>query len=407
VRSAAAAAVLSAVPAILGSGTASALFAANPFVAGEVTHQTNVFSVSRELLAELRPGDPRRADTIFRYSAGTDAIYSVGLQKIYGAIEGRRYQYREFNELDHDAYLWSAGGAWNVANVFDGGVEVRQERRMASFINRRSTELTLELERQALAMLNFNLTPHWRIETGARVYDLASPLPDFPDFALREVGGNAGIEYVTDAKLSFGVNGEFTEGEFRGIPNVPGFDRRTGELTLGYALSDLTELSAAVGYTNLKGEQIEVDGVTADLTFERQLTALTELRATAFRRIGGYLAGANAITDTGTTIGIAWQPTFKIRLEGEYTYIHSRYTALSEFSTIPSGRRDNFHLGKLSIGYQMLDWLALRLFGSYRDHRSTFTEPDESFNDATIGGEIRLHWPRRGEADERTTRPQT
>jgi len=107
--------------------------------------------------------------------------------------------------------------------------------------------------------------------------------------------------------------------------------------------------------------------------------------------MGGYLAGADVVIDTGAGGEIAWQPTLKIRLEGGYTFTHSKFQRLSEFSNEPGGRVDEIHISQVALGYQVFDWLGLKVFGGYRDRRSTLAE--ERFNDAYVGGQVRLSYP--------------
>lgn len=396
---------------LLCPGVAAAGFYVDPYVAAQEMYDSNVFSLSRALAERFR-GDPRRNDSIFEAMAGVDADYRFGLQRIYAGAEGRRYNYNDFNELDHDEYTVKSGIGWNAQNVVDGVIEAHQERRMASFINRRDTELTLERERAGDASFNVNFGPHWRLETGGHYYELDSPLtsvdptqPDYPDFALRESTATAGLKYTTEARLAVGVAGSYGEGRFSGIPDTPGFRTTTGDLTIGYKTSEVSELAAELGYTHLQGGDLAVNGFSGDISYKRDLTALTSLKLEGFRRMDGYLAGADVVIDTGAGGEIAWQPTLKIRVEGGYTFTHSKFQPLSDFSNEPGGRVDEIHLSHVAIGYQLFDWLGLQVFGGYRDRRSTIA--DERFNDAYVGGRIRLSYPmgERGDAESQHVEP--
>src|SRR5581483_2591294 len=329
---------------LLCPGIAAAEVYADPYLAAQEMYDSNVFSLSRALAEKFR-GDPRRDDSIFEAMAGVDAGYRFGLQRIFAGFEGRRYDYDYFDELDHNEYTAKAGIRWNAQERVDGSIDAHQTRRAASFINRRDTELTLETERAGDATLNVNFGPHWRLETGGHYYELDSPLtsadptqPDFPDFALRQSTGTAGLKYTTEARFSVGVEGSYGEGRFSGIPDAPRFRTTTGDLTLNYKASEISEFDADLGYTHLQGDGLTVNGFSGDIAYRRDLTALTSLKLEGFRRMGGYLAGADVVVDTGAGGEIAWQPTLKIRLEGGYTFTHSKFQRLSEFSNEPGGR---------------------------------------------------------------------
>jgi hypothetical protein len=375
----------------LWPGLTAAELLFQPYVAGQAMYQANVFSVGEELLVELREGDTRQSDWIYRSIAGLDASYSAGLQRLSVEGQGRKFNYQRFTELNHDEYLFAGRFGWNAAQKVDGTLKAGQERRMASFINRRSTELTMELERKAEGSVNLNVNPRWRIETGGGFFKLQSPLPEFPDFTLRETSGNAALKYRSPTKFSTGIYGQYVDGRFSGVTGAPTFRSITGDVTADYEVSEFTRLSSAAGYTTLRGGGIEVDGFTASLLYRRHITAVTELKAQAFRRIEGYLAGANAVINTGFATGVTWQPTYKIRIDADYTYIFSRYRQLSPFSNVPSGRRDVFQILSGSVGYQALSWLGLRVFGGYRDRDSNLRI--ERFEDLMVGGEVRLQLP--------------
>jgi len=380
-------------------GLAAAELRFHPYVSAQETYESNVFSASDDLLRELR-GDTEKSDRIFRGIAGVDGGYDLGLQRLYLQAEGRRFLFDNFSELDHNETLFAGRFHWTAADLVDGTLEASQERRMASFVNRNSTELTLETERQAAASFNVNIGPHWRVETGGRYYRLASPLPDFPDFTLRETSVNGGLKYKTGGPLSTGVLVQYLDGRFSGIPDVPGYHSVSVDGTVDYDFSELSHLSGQAGYTQLRGSDLQVDGFTGSLLFRRQVTEISELKLQAFRRIEGYLAGANINTDTGWSAGVTWHATVKLRVDADYTYIYSRYEALSPFATISSGRRDLFQIVQGSVAYQFFDWASLRLFGGYRDRDSNVRL--ERFNDFTAGAELKLEWPQ----DTDVTRPK-
>jgi hypothetical protein len=247
--------------------------------------------------------------------------------------------------------------------------------------------------------VNFNVGPHWRIETGAVYYELKSPLPDnpldpastaAPDFALRESTGRVGVKYTTEAKFSVGLEGSYGEGRFSGITDAPDYQTTTGDLTLGYKATEIDDFGAHIGYTRLSSDETTVNGFSGDLSYLRHLSALTSIKLEGFRRMAGYLAGADAVVDTGAGGELTWQPTLKIRLAGGYTYTHSKFEALSSVSN-DAGRVDELHLSQLTIGYQMFEWLGLKVFGGYRDRRSNRGE--ERFNDTYVGAQLRFSWP--------------
>ncbi|MBV8063093.1 MAG: outer membrane beta-barrel protein [Nevskia sp.] len=383
------AAALLAPPAVTAAGIEF-----HPYAASQYEFDSNVYSLSSREQAIALNGDAARADSSWRNLAGIDAAYGLGQSKLSADAEGRRVLYDRFSQLDHDEYLLSGAFGWKALSAWDGNLAVRQERRMASFANRISTQLSLERDRNASAGVNVNVAPDWRIETSAVAHQLDSPLPGFPDFSLREDTGNVALKYLGLAGLTSGVLLTYTDGRFRGVPDSPAYTQLTGVVTVSYVVSGISTVDGNVGYTRFRSRDSngeKVSGLSGALGWTARLTGKTDVHLRAYRRVNSYVAGADAVIDSGAETGVNWQATTKIGVAAGYEWTYSAYRALAPLAPSDSNRRDHYQAANLGLSYAALDWLTLRTYGNYYNRHSDIDV--DSFNQALAGVELRLRLP--------------
>jgi len=372
----------------LTHGTAAAQFHVVPEASAQAAYDSNIFALSSRDQAVAQNGDARRSDTEFRYTAGTTAEYLWDIQKAFANIEGRRIQYEHFDRLNHDEYLLSGGLGWHLGSVIDGVVDYRQERTMAAFADVQSGQLTMQRERRAGATFNALVSPEWRVESGIHNHHLVLPLPATPDFALTEDSADAAIKYLGVQKLSAGVALEYLWGSYDGGLAGNDFDQETAELTAQYTISGLSDVGAKLGYTRRQGQAgntESVSGITGSLAYSRRLSGKTSMDAEVFRRVDSYVAGANAITDTGARLGLSWQPTYKITTALRYEWTYSEF---QDVGGVSADRRDHYQSVQMHLSYQPLQWLSIKPFVGYRDRHSNIGI--DGYNDFTAGILVQL-----------------
>lgn len=374
--------------------TAGAAFEYHPYVTEGYEYNSNVFSLPSRAQAIADYGDSQRDDKLLRSVAGIDTALDLGDDKLSLGAEGRRFLYDRFSQLDHNEYRLDGRFDWKLFSIWDGALEARQERSMASFAYLNTTQLTMNRDRYASASGNVNVSPEWRIEGSVASHQLDSPLPGFPQYSLREGIGTLALKYLGLGKVTSGIQATYDEGRYRGAPDEPAYTQYTGVFTLHYVESGVTTFDGNVGYTRFKSHDANGDsvgGLSAELRLAQQLTGKTAVHAAAFRRVNTYLEGANAEVDSGAEAGADWQATTKIGVAANYDWIYSSYLALAPAAAQSSARRDHTQVTNLSIRYQALDALSLRLYGNYYNRSSNIDL--DTFNQAIAGIELRLRLP--------------
>lgn len=371
--------------------TAYAEFDFIPYIASQTEYNSNVFDVTNTQQAIVENADAKRSDRLQKYLVGTDALYQYGQQKLRGSVEGRRHDYSHFSRLDHNEYLLDGALDWLANDGLGGDVTFRQERRMTSFADRNTSELTLERDRLAGTRVKLMLTPDWVLQGGLRNHQLDSPIAGAPDFALIENAANASAGYLGLGAINAGIELEYLRGEYRGIPGSSKFDQTTLELISSYDVSGITRIDVKLGYTQRKdqgGNASGESGYTGTLRMSRRLSEITAVRIQMFRRISSYTAGTATVSDTGASADINWQPTIKIMVNGEYSLINSDFQGQGAAGSADNGRRDRNQEATLKINYQTLDWLLIKPYASYLRRGSSIGL--DNFKAGIFGIEVRI-----------------
>lgn len=398
----------------------------DPYASSQYRYDSNVYRFSRQV-ADVT-GTAETADRSRRDSAGLDARYTWQRQTLQVIAEGRRFTFDEFTHLDHDEYALAAAYDGAVMASTRGRVEFHEERRMASFEDRRTTQLVMENDRAASAGITVAVTPQWQVTAGTRGRHLRSPLPDAPalpqpppgaparvaspNFAVYETGFSAGVQYgienkehpEDEAPLLVGGLLEHTRVRFSGFtpqpPPPPGVTRETFDgyalialgATVTYSLDGMSSLDAEAGITQYRPAQSGDTSLaaTGEIAYIRRPSVITELRASLYRRIVPIAPTASAGTDTGIELGARWEPLRGLEFQGEYAFGTSSARSESLFAPENFGRSDNVQRAALSVGYPQGRPIFIRLFSAYSDRHSSLGFND--YSDFTAGVELSARW---------------
>jgi Putative beta-barrel porin 2 len=363
----------------------------NPYADAHYEYDSNVFRVQNSQANLIAIGDPTLADKDLRGVIGLDSTYLWSAQKLTATLEGRRYVYDHFGDLDHNEYLADVAFDWKTTSLLDGIFEARQEQLMAPFANGNSTQLTVDVDRKISETLNLNVNPDWRVEAGVYSHHLKAPLQDFPDFVETETGEQLALLNRSVAHLTYGVSVDHISGRYENAPDVGSYSQTDAQFTANYTVSALSTFKGAAGYTKRTQTGDSVSGFTGLIGYTRQLTAKTSVSLNAARAVNSYVAAGGSEIDTGGTVTISWQATYRIGVELMGGYIHSTYVGESvpgSPGSVTAGRVDKSPQGALNINYQILRHLKLKGYVSYQSRSSDLDFYD--YKDTTVGIEARV-----------------
>lgn len=359
-----------------------------PSAALRVYRDSNVFSFADKAEATAINGSEDMADTVRRAQAGLDLAYTMGPQKFTASVQGRNLDYQRFSQLNHDEYLWRSAFDWNLGEAFSGRFDASQERRMATLADRSTSELMLERERIANAKIVYAVSERWRLETTAGNSRLESPLPTIPDFALDQKIGTVALLREGRGPLRSGVFVEYIDGRFDGVTTGRYFDQVKIEATTSYEISGLSQLNGRLGRTQRNQHDAGIDDVSAftgELGLRRELSGVSAVGATAFRRISNYAAGTDSLVETGLRAALDWQPSIYTVATGV------EYSRSSFPSAATNGsRKDKIASAYLRVTYPVNRWLSIE---PYAEARRRDSSVDDQRYKGLIGGiELRVQF---------------
>jgi hypothetical protein len=370
-----------------------------PYADAAYEHNSNLFALSNLEPEVVGRNGPTLADTLFKVRAGFDLAYDWSRQEFFAIAEGRRFDYHNFNQLNHNEYLLHGGLKWKIASVLDGIVDYQRERSMVSFLQYNetqfaSTQIFLQVQSIATASINLQVTPEWRLESLGKLNDLKSPRPGFLDLDLREDSIHEGLRYVGFANLSAGLDGEYLNGHFNNgnFLLTPNYHQTTEALAADYSLSGLSVFHGAIGYTSRTQQQAgTVSGLTGLVAYQRDLTGKTSINLKLSRAINTYLTSAAPEVDTTAELDVTWHATEKIKVEAGYQYLHSSYSATDVAGVVTASRVDHMQTPTLSVKYQPLNWLLVRPYIQYQSRTSSLAI--YTFNGTVYGIELEGRLP--------------
>ena len=362
----------------------------NPYLDAQVEHDSNVFRAPNSEAIFLANGDPTLGDTNEKYVAGLEGTYLWSQQKLTGTFEARHFSYNHYKNLNHNEYLADVGLLWKLTHLVDGSFDLRQERAMAPFALGNSSQLTINVDRNAAAKVNFNVSPDWRFDVGGYYHKLNSPLRNFPDFVERDVGSHAGLSYVGIANLTYGIAVDHIDGRFENAQNVGPFAQNVAQLQANYLVSGLTTLNAAVGYSkrDQRGAGGNVSAFTGEFGYTRQLTGKTSVNLNVRRAVNSYLAAGGSEVDTTASAQVDWQATYKIDVLLAGGYTHSAFVGQVIPGSSANGRVDKSPYGSLRVTYKVLRHLQLRAY--LNEQKRTSNVFLFNYNDTIYGIDARL-----------------
>jgi hypothetical protein len=350
-----------------------------PYADGAYEHNSNLFALSSSAPQPVGRNGPTLSDSTWKARAGFDSAYDWSLQEFYAIAEGRRFTYDQFTQLNHDEYLLHGGWKWKIASLLDGVLDYQRERSMVSYLQFNATQFAseqiyLQVQSVAIASINLQMSPEWRLQSQGKLNDQNTALPGLPDLTLREESIHEGLRYVGFANLSAGLDGEYLHGNFTGgtFLLTPGYRQSTAEFAADYVLSGLSSFHGAIGYSDRIMERAgSISGLTGLLAYQRNLTGKTSITLKFSRAINTYITAATPEVDTAAEMDVAWNATVKIKVEAGYQWLHSSFSATDIAGVLTASRLDRLQTPTLSVKYRPVNWLIVHPYAQYQTRSST------------------------------------
>jgi exopolysaccharide biosynthesis operon protein EpsL len=331
------------------------------FAQENITHDSNVFRLSKNVDAGGAIGDSQRSDNIFTTALGfsLDAPYS--LQRWQLAYTWYDANYRHFNDIDHRGYTGRAAWLWSVTPELTGELTYQQARGLASFANIQGRRPDLVTAKMAQANAAWMMTASWRLHgvlTGSETEHTGIRAVNDLEARSAEVG----FSYVNaqENRIGVAVRGERgknpRETIVAGLPFDNSYDQESVGIQGRWVITGLSRLDGRLDYTRRRYDEFterNYSGPTFNLTHTYTPTGKLTIATVLSRDIAPLEdITSQFVLVTGITVRPDWAVTEKINIRGNLGYSRWEYFGDGVFS------QDFEHRVK-NIGVSVL-WRAAR-----------------------------------------------
>ena len=367
-------------------GRAHAQLVGKAFASGQYEHNSNVFADDNALVQPGNNGSGQSA-TSFVYGAGFDAGYLFGRQQLYATVSARQYDYQQFSDLNHNEYSVDTGLKWQLADAFDGNLEIVRTHAMVPFLDLSGTVtgLSLVTEQRETFQLGVKVTSEWKLEGSAYTSRTTQPTPGAVNQELTQTAGTASIEYAGIGPLVSGFTATYLSGDYDGTNGAASssYSQSTAGLLANYKLNRTT-FEGQVTYSRRTSDSgvDNASGLTGLISFKDQLTPKTSFTVKIDRAINTVYLNLGSEVDTDAGFTVNWQATYKTGVSLGYVFTYRAFPGQTQglAGAYPVDYQQN---ATFALNYQPFHWLSISPYANVQTRRSNTFGRD--FNSTVYG----------------------
>jgi exopolysaccharide biosynthesis operon protein EpsL len=197
------------------------------WAAENITHDSNIFRISDDV-SPSSIGAPKRGDTIYTTHLGVNLNIPVSLQKFEATYDWYRTRYDTLGALDYDGHRARAAWIYEIERKVSGVVSANETKGLSSFSNIQSNIRDVVRARQIDGTAAWMLTPRWRLDGRAAVFDTSHSHPTRQFDDIEAVDLDLGASYLTPNDNAIGASARFERGRNphgNTLPTNPFFGR--------------------------------------------------------------------------------------------------------------------------------------------------------------------------------------
>lgn len=386
---------------LLSATDASAFFGdtVQLFVAETVTHDDNVFRISKDLDPRTFLGSSSTADTYTTSQFGANLDLTVSRQRFLATTSWGQTHYQRFSRLDFDSHDLQGSWLWQLGDQWNGQLGYIETKTLASLSNVQSgviNPLTVNplTTQRTFGTANYLITPNWLLEAG-----LAQTEQHNGDFTRQINDANVSnadltFNYVSNASNKLGVSLRQENGHMPNRQLIGGtaydnsYDQHSTGLVTDWSVTAKSNLKARIDWVqrNFKDlTQRNWDGTTTHLTYNWKTTEALTVIAEAQRDIG-------SLEETHTSLvlikGLNLRPSLalseKTRVSALVDYSTRDYLTDPISALGAPVRSDRVHIVGATLSYTPLAKLLIEVAGQHESRTSNIAFGDYKANFVNI-----------------------
>jgi exopolysaccharide biosynthesis operon protein EpsL len=290
-------------------------------------------------------------------------------QRVAASARLSKVKFDHFNQLDYDGKDLQATWYWQLGKRFEGKAGATYAQVLAPYTDFRSDERNLRQQRRQFADGTWRLHPRWRVR-GALMhdkytYDLARQrFNDRTEDTFELEGGyQAGSGSAVGLVLRR-IEGEYPNGRPRGpFIIADNFDQDELKARVHWIASGVTTVQALAGWARRQQPSL---GEGPSSGFNGRVSAQFAPRgklgynAAAWRDFAPIESTLVSYTlNKGASVGAAWEPSARVKLDTTVAYERRVYNARREFVPGAGELRDSLRSANLRATYTLRPGMQL------------------------------------------------
>jgi hypothetical protein len=276
----------------LGAAAVAAQAETTPYYIGGYvgyTHLSNALGLADGAPVPTNLGYTSKADDVTTIALVGGLDQRIGRQRVFGDLTLRDNRYADNKRLNSQTYAASAGLDWETVERISGNVALRSNRELIRYgaFDQPTDVRNLVTANQVDANVRVGVVTRFTFEGGAGWRNVDYTDPSYAGREYRQRHVSAGVRYWPGGSNYLGLTLRESDGRYPRYTasSAETFDRRDVTLSLGYALSGLTSISARASHTRVDYSTAPLDfsGVTGSLRVAYVPTAKLRLEAEAAR----------------------------------------------------------------------------------------------------------------------------
>ncbi len=368
-----------------------------PYVSANSTYHSNVFYFPDNPQV---PVPSQRWDILVRTDVGLLADIPIERQRVIADLNLNFNQYQTFTFLDYVGSNSKLRWDWLIGERWTGNVGYNFNRYLTSFNNFTTPVQDITDNHNPYGEFAYRFHPSWEIAGGFSYLDSSHSqiTRRFSDY--REYTYNAELRNRNAAGNYLGIELIYSDVDFpnRGggaLETFSAYKRYTAGATIDWRLTGKSAVTGLLGYTILNSSPTSAQNfnqVTWRFEYRWRATAKTSIDLATWRDIRPVVDPISSfIKDTGVGLIPVWEPTEKISVRGELSYMNQEYSGSGTGQQIGLNKRtDDVYLIGVGIGYKPLQKVLLELNYDYQNRGSTRALLDYFFH--SVSGGVRIEF---------------
>lgn len=348
-----------------------------PFVEEKGAHDDNVFRVPKS-------ADPV-SDSYSTTSLGLNLDVPVSRQRFQGGYTWNATRFNRLTDLDFDGHDAKATWLWQIGNDLSGQLGYTENFALAPFAYTQST--TPDPLKSRVAFLNgaYLVTPSWRVQAGAGLFEQMNGDPVFAFNDLKISSGDVSVSYVTPANTSIGLSNRVEQGRYpnrdfdrdsaAGSPLDDSYRQYSRGIVADWTVSGVSHVAARASRVSRRypnTPQSDFDGNTAVAEYDWKLTGKLSVTGVIRRDISPFQdIQSSFVLVKGVTVRPTLNLTEKIDVSGILDWGIWYYLGDPGLVTGGTqGRVDHVGLAAATLSYKPAQRIALQI-SAQRESRSS------------------------------------